>query len=81
MATSRDSGLIQEIPEKCGLQLGKRKTPSFSKTFMKQRRGMLHQQLAYVHGMTQYRVHTPLYQFKKRKYQEDLQGRDKWYAP
>jgi hypothetical protein len=33
MATNRDSGLIQEIPEKCELQSGKRKTPSFSKNF------------------------------------------------
>ena len=33
MAINRASGLIQESPEKCELQSGKRKTPSFSQNF------------------------------------------------
>jgi hypothetical protein len=91
MAVNRDSGLIQENPEKCELQSGKRQTPSFSKIFLKQRRGLLHQQPAYVRGLfteqsvyvrglTQDRVRTPLYLSKKRKDQTVLQGRDNWYC-
>jgi hypothetical protein len=34
MVVNRDSGLIQENPEKCELQSGKRQTPSFSKKIL-----------------------------------------------
>jgi hypothetical protein len=90
MIVNKDFVLIQENPEKCKLQSGKRKNPSFSNFFLKQRRRLLHQQLAYVrmlftkkskyvHGMTQDRARTPLYISKKIKDHIVLQGRDNWY--
>jgi hypothetical protein len=92
MAINRDSRLIQEIPQKCEPQSGKRETSSFSKTSLKQRHEFLLQQPAYVRGLftekntyvcrlTQYRACTPLGLFKKRKEHEFLHGKDNRYAP